>query len=207
MKKRNIKYLLPVFFLLAFLQSCKKDLIEYAPFSELGAQANEYIVPSSAGEVKVKILSNADFTVNISQDDSWLSSNAKNYSGDTSITFTYQANDSFNRMAVVPLYSDAYDRYDTLYIKQRGTENAKMQFPVLNTSVLGDGGDVSVKLNANIPFDDVKVNIVYPEANGDLWVSDDFTYNQQDSLLSFTVEPNRDAVKLRNAQIKLSYID
>ena len=207
MKKRNIKYLLPVFFLLAFLQSCKKDLIEYAPFSELGAQANEYIVPSSAGEVKVKILSNADFTVNISQDDSWLSSNAKNYSGDTSITFTYQANDSFNRMAVVPLYSDAYDRYDTLYIKQRGTENAKMQFPVLNTSVLGDGGGVSVKLNANIPFDDVKVNIVYPEANGDLWVSDDFTYNQQDSLLSFTVEPNRDPVKLRNAQIKLSYID
>lgn len=202
-----MKYLLPLFALLVVFQACKKDIIKLVPFSELGAQTNEFIVPNTEGEVKVNILSNSDFTINLSEEDNWLSTNGTKYSGDTSITFKYQANEAFNRMAVVPFYSEVYSRYDTVYIKQRGAISAKMQFPVLNTSVLGDGGIVTVDLNANINFDDVDIRVIYPDANVQPWVGDDFQYDQQDSLLSFSVDPNADPIDLRSAQIKLTYID
>ncbi|WP_039054174.1 BACON domain-containing protein [Sphingobacterium sp. T2] len=74
--------------LIAF-QACKKDVVELVPFSELGAQTNEFIVPNTAGEVKVKVLSNSEFTVDISPEDTWLKTDGRSFRGDTTITFTF----------------------------------------------------------------------------------------------------------------------
>lgn len=207
MKSKILKHIVPLVLMLIAFQACKKDVVELVPFSELGAQTNEFIVPNTAGEVKVKVLSNSEFTVDISPEDTWLKTDGKSFRGDTTITFRFEANDSFNRMAVVPLHSEQYGRYDTVYIKQRGVMEAKMQFPVLNTSVLGDGGTVNVDLNANVPFEDIDIQVIYPDASVEPWVNEDFNYHAQDSLLTFSVQPNPDPVNLRSVQVKLTYVD
>ena len=207
MKSIKIIFSLTVLVFVAAVQGCKKDLAELASFSELGTANKEYTVSADAGELKIDVLSNGTFEAAIGQDADWLSIDNPQQKGDASVLVRYQANAGFPRKAPVTLHLTEYGRYDTVYVKQQGTQQPTLAFPVLNTTVLGDGGQVEVTLNTNIPFEDINIQVIYPEVDQEAWVNDDFAYNAADSKFSFTVKPNTSQTDLRSVQIKLQYVD
>lgn len=205
--KNNLINILALFIIVVSVIGCKHDLAEYADFSELGTANRSYTIPSEAGSVNVKVLSNTSFEVIVPHDNSWLVPSKSEYFGDSEVNFEYTENTGFARMSAVAIFASQYNRYDTIYIKQKGAFTAQMEFPKLNTTVLGDGGAVSAELNTNVPFELIDVLVVYPDLNEEPWINDDFSYNISDSRLNFTVKPNPHQVNLRSAQIKLTFID
>ncbi len=193
--------------ILTGLHGCKKDVAEISRFSELGAETSEYTVAAEAGEVRVKVLSNEDFEVIVGEEDTWMSSAVRQLKGDTSFTLHYEENIGFARKGVVALYAKESARYDTIVVKQRGLRTPQLVFPVTNMNVLGDGGRVSGILEANVPMKEVDIQIVYPVGDPGNWVDDDFAYNETTGRFTFTVQPNTDMNNLRNAQIRLTYMD
>ncbi|NGM60295.1 BACON domain-containing protein [Sphingobacterium sp. SGG-5] len=189
------------------LYGCKKDDAEFSKLSELGAETSEYIVPAAAGEVDIHVLSNADFDITISDDASWMSTAASDLHGDADFTVHYEENLDFPRKGLVMLYAKASSRYDTIVVKQQGAKIPELLFPMLNTTVLGDGGTIISELQTNIPMEDVAIQVVYPIENTDEWVSDDFAYDAANEKLTFSVKANPHMDNLRSAQIRLSYTD
>src|SRR5690606_11681309 len=123
------------------------------------------------------------------------------------LSVNYDENTGFPRMGLVSMFASASGRYDTVVIKQRGVKQPELVFPKLNTTVLGDGGQVSNTLETNIPFGDIDVQVIYPNDQLETWVNDDFEYNRDESLFTFSVQPNPSNDNLRSVQIKLSYTD
>lgn len=187
--------------------SCKKDDGEYSRFSELGTESNLYTVPAIKGEVKVDVLSNEEFEIIIDDEAPWMTSNVKHLKGDTSFLLHYDENTSFPRKGLVTLYAKESERYDTLTVQQHGAMDAELLFPTLNTTVLGDGGEVSSELQTNITLDEVNIQVIYPQDVTDEWVNNDFTYDEQSKLFRFTVRPNSDLQTLRSVQVRLSFTD
>ena len=192
------------------LFGCKKYEAEYARLSELGTDTTLYTVGAAQGELKVNVLSNENYEVIVPDSLDWLSSANKSLRGDTSFNVHYEQNTGFPRKGIVVLYAQSSDRYDTVTIRQRGDLTPELNFPVLNTSVLGDGGKVTSKLESNIPMDQLTVEVVYPggdEDNPTQWVDSDYNYDQSKQEFSFSVKPNPAKDSLRSAQIRLSYTD
>lgn len=194
-----------VIFFLTF--ACKKDDAEYLKFSELGATQKEYTVPATAGQVEIKVLSSGNFEVILPEDQSWLKLNHNKMQGDTSFLLDYDVNEGFPRKLAVALYASESDRYDTVWVKQNGVEQPVLNFPTLNTTVLGDGGSVIGKLNTNIPLEDVDIKVIYPTPDMEPWVNTDFDYDESSSDFKFTVRSNPSQTDLRSVQIRLSYKD
>ena len=196
---------------LVLLFGCKKYETEYARFSELGTDTTIYTIPATAGELAINVLSNETYQVIIPDSSNWMSTTSSSLLGDTSFSVQYAENPAFPRKGFVVLYAKSSDRYDTVTVRQRGTVTPELNFPVLNTTVLGDGGTIEAKLEANIPMDDLNVQVVYPSEEDDTtivqWVHDDFQYDATSELFHFSVAPNPDNDHLRSAQIQLSYMD
>jgi len=191
----------------AGVYGCKKDDAEFSRFSELGAETSEYTVPATAGEVSVKVLSNEDIEVIIPENTGWMATDTRQIKGDASFVVRYEENPGFPRKGIVALYAKASERYDTVYVKQQGTKTPQLLFPVLNTTVLGDGGTVTSTLQTNIPMDQVDIEVVYPIGEEGNWVNDDFAYDEGQERFTFSVQPNTDMENLRSVQIRLSYLD
>lgn len=189
------------------LVGCKKDDAELSRFSELGTETSLYTVAAEAGELDVSVLSNEEFEIIVQEDVDWMRSNVERLSGDTSFTLAYQDNAEFPRSAYVTLYAKASERYDTITVRQHGAMTPQLVFPVLNTTVLGDGGTVSSELQSNIPLDEVDIQVVYPIEETAQWVREDFNYNPSTGLFTFSVDNNPDMQNLRSAQIRLAYVD
>ncbi|ERJ59920.1 hypothetical protein M472_14215 [Sphingobacterium paucimobilis HER1398] len=187
--------------------ACKKDDAEYLRFSELGAAKKEYTIPATAGQLEVNVLSSGNFEVMLPAEQEWLKLNSNKMKGDTSFMLDYEANDGFPRKSLVALYAPESERYDTVMVKQSGAVQPALNFPTLNTTVLGDGGQVVGKLNTNIPLEDITIAVVYPSPDVEPWVNTDFAYDKSTENFSFTVKPNTSQTELRSVQIRLSYKD
>lgn len=199
--------------LIASLSNCKKLDPEYSKLSELGADTTAYIVPGEAGSVDVNVFSNEQFIVSIPDSLNWLSTQVTSLRGDTTFQVNYTENPQFARKGIVVLFAKSSNRYDTITIKQRGTLTPELIFPVINTSVLGNGGKITAKLTTNVPMEHVDIQIIYPieedqeVADSPTWVHDDFKYDASKQEFTFTVAANPDQDALRSAQIRLSYVD
>jgi hypothetical protein len=203
----NSKSFLGCFIILTCLFSCKKDDAELARMSELGSVVPEYTVSAEAGTVDVKVLSNEKFKVSIPDSIKWMSVSAETFQGDASFSVRYDQNTGFPRKGFISMYAAESGRYDTVVVKQQGVSQPELVFPKLNTTVLGGGGKVSNTLQTNIPFKDIKVQVIYPTDQSETWVNTDFDYNKEQSVFSFTVKPNPSADNLRSVQVKLSFTD
>lgn len=194
-------------FMMLGLSACKKDDGDMAFFSELGTAKAEFIVTSEAGSVAIDVYSNDVFRVQMVDTVDWIHlERLEDLRGDTSFLVQYDGNDGLARMAQLALYAPAANRYDTIVIRQRGTQDPKIAFPKSNTTAMGTGGTVTNVLNTNVPFEDIRIDVIYPEA-GEEWVNNDYALDPSSKNLSFSVKPNPDQVNLRNAQIRLSYTD
>ncbi|MBL1411031.1 BACON domain-containing protein [Sphingobacterium faecale] len=196
-----------VFCMLLFVLACKKDDAEYLRFSELGAAKKEYTIPATSGQFEINVLSSGNFEVVLPQDQNWLKLSSNKMKGDTSFLLDHEANAGFPRKSIVTLYAAESERYDTVLVKQNGTEQPMLNFPTLNTTVLGDGGQVAGKLKTNIPLEDIDIAVIYPSPDVEPWVNADFAYDKATEDFSFTVKPNTSQTELRNVQIRLSYKD
>lgn len=192
---------------IVLLSACKKDDAEWSRLSELGTETDLYTVGAAGGELRVPVLSNEHFEILVQEDVNWLRSKERTLSGDTSFALAYDDNDGFPRSAYVTLYAKASERYDTITVRQRGIQTPQLLFPVLNTTVLGDGGIVSSELQTNIPLDEVDIQVVYPLEELNPWVRNDFHYDPSAELFTFSVDNNPDMQNLRSVQIRLTYVD
>lgn len=196
-----------VFACVVLLVGCKKDDAELSRLSELGTETSLYTVGAEAGELSVDVLSNEEFDIIVQEDAEWIRSNVNRLSGDTSFTLAFDANNTFPRSAFVTLHAKTSERYDTITVRQHGAMNPQLVFPVLNTTVLGDGGIVSSELQTNIALEEVDIQVIYPIEETEQWINDDFNYNETTGIFSFSVVNNPHMENLRSAQIRLTYVD
>src|SRR5690606_23794511 len=105
------------------------------------------------------------------------------------------------------LHAKTSERYDTITVRQHGAMNPQLVFPVLNTTVLGDGGIVSSELQTNIALEEVDIQVIYPIEETEHWVNDDFNYNETTGIFSFSVINNHQMEYLCSAQISHTYVE
>lgn len=216
MKKQNIfsKSVCPVLsravqmltvLALVALSACNVDDGLDVKLSELGTPTNEYIVPAEAGEVGIKVYSNLDFQLSFLNDVDWGTLENTRLKGDTTFLVAYEANDEFPRMAAIGIYAPRDNRYDTVYIKQQGAYSPELNLTLTSTTVLGNGGKVSVPFTTNIDFEDIKIDVKYLSEDGEKWIKDDFSH--VNGFLIFNTDANPSEKALRNAKITLTYVD
>lgn len=203
---RLLSAVLPV---IAFmLHACKKDNGDYVRLSELGAVVREYTVTPEAGVVSVQVYANERYNISPADSSSaWIHlDNLGEIDRDSLVNVTYDANASAPRMGKLVLFAPGSQRRDTIVIKQKGIYDPQLLFVNANASVLGKNDNVlKAILRTNVPFKQLKTEVIYLDSSKG-WISGDFNVTQ-DSVFSFTVKANPFQNQLRNAQIKLSYID
>lgn len=206
-KKRVIT---PVFLFLSgilalSLATCSMDDGDYAEMSELGAKGSDYIVPATAGEVDIEVLTNQTYELSFGSEIDWASFPTTKVTGDGTFKVLYEENASFPRM--VAIYIDAYSvsRSDTVFLKQEGSIMPKMDFNMTSTTVLGGGGRVEADIDTNLKLEDIKINIVYSDPTGAEWIQDNFSI--ENGKFIFAADANPSETALRNAKIELSFVD
>lgn len=207
-RNKQFWLLVPIWIIIMF--GCKKVDLGYSSFSELGADTSEYTIPSEEGSIRINVLSNEEFDILIPQEMDWLSSSDKKMKNDTSFVVSYEKNEAFKRKGIIVLYAEKNARYDTITIRQYGEKSPELIFSEMNTTVLGDGGEVESELKSNVPIESLNIEIVYPESQEDeqdKWIYDEFFYDESTQIFRFKVDANPHMELLRNAQIKLSFID
>ena len=199
-------YAFPLLF--SLLLACKKDNGDWIRLSELGAVSREYTVSPEAGVVAVQVYANERFTVNPADSASaWIHlANLGAMDKDSLFNVSYEANTATPRMGKIVLFAEGSQRHDTILIKQRGLVDPRLEFVNTNASVLGKTDNVlKTILRTNVPLKQLKIDVVYLDSSKD-WIANDFALTQ-DSVFSFTVKANPFQSQLRNAQLKLSFVD
>ncbi|NDV78731.1 BACON domain-containing protein [Dysgonomonas sp. 511] len=192
--------------LLAFvLGACSMDDGDDIDMSELGATNSEYIVPAQPGEVQVQVYSNTTYNLTFVNDTDWASFPESQISGDGNFTVSYNANVGFPRMSAILIDAPSVGRQDTVYLKQRGAIEPKMDFKMTSQTVMGDGGRIEAELDTNIEFADMEIKVTYSNQDGVEWIHDNFAI--EGGKLIMTADNNPSETSLRNARVELVYVD
>lgn len=206
---KNIINIMIALSLFAFV-SCSVDDSAKIPLVELGVRQNEYILEADGGEIDMEILSNGKYHIEYVSDAPWLTLASMDGNGDGQIRASVEMNEEFKRMVAIVLCSDVDERKDTVYIKQKGMLEARLEMS--NTSVVldGKGGESLTDITTNIPFEYMEVQTVY---NGDEtgWI-ESLTIEAADEnsarrSLKIGVSANTDKTKVRMASVLMSYED
>lgn len=191
--------------LVFFFSACSMDDGDFAEMSELGAKGSDYIVPAEAGEVEIEVLSNQAYEMSFIEDINWASFSTTKSSGDGIFKVAYEANPGFPRMARICINAPSVARMDTVFLKQKGSIEPKMNFNMTSTTVLGSGGRVEADIDTNVDFEDITINVVYSDQSGVEWIEKNFSI--ESGKFVFMVDNNPSETSLRNAKIELSYVD
>ena len=185
--------------------ACTDDPDE-VPVIELGAVKGEYIVPAQSGTVEVEVYSNRGCNVSFLEATPWAEAHADRIPGDGAFSVTYEANDSFARVARLLLQDDSGRRRDTVYIRQEGLIEERLVFPAPNVSVKGSAAEssVSVPLDTNIGSERLTTKITYPDEENAGWLSD-VRIDDASGALLFATQANPDQENMRSAEITLSF--
>lgn len=201
----NVKYVGLAVLLVLIMGTCTMDDGDYAEMSELGAVGSDYIIPATAGEVRIEVYTNQTYKVRFADDIDWASFPVSESTGDGSFTVAYQENPSFPRMVPICIDAPAVSRSDTVFLKQRGGIDPKMDFKMSSTTVLGGGGQVESEIDTNLDPKDIEIKVIYSNPMMVDWIQDG--YSMENGKFTINVDPNPSETSLRNARIELSYIN
>lgn len=142
----------------------------------------------------------------VPRSDSLAEAHADRIPGDGAFSVTYEANDSFARVARLLLQDDSGRRRDTVYIRQEGLIEERLVFPAPNVSVKGSAAEssVSVPLDTNIGSERLTTKITYPDEENAGWLSD-VRIDDASGALLFATQANPDQENMRSAEITLSF--
>lgn len=201
----NVKYVGLAVLLVLIMGTCTMDDGDYAEMSELGAVGSDYIIPATAGEVSIEVYTNQTYKVRFAEEIDWASFPVSESTGDGSFTVAYQENPSFPRMVPICIDAPAVSRSDTVFLKQRGGIDPKMDFKMSSTTVLGGGGQVESEIDTNLDPKDIEIKVIYSNPMMVDWIQDG--YSMENGKFTINVDPNPSETSLRNARIELSYIN
>jgi len=187
------------------LTACTMDDGDDAEMSELGATGSDYIVPATAGQVEIEVFTNQTYELSFGNGIDWASFPSTKATGDGTFTVAYEENPSFPRMVSIYIDAHAVSRSDTVFLKQQGAIQPKMDFKMSSTTVLGGGGRVEADIDTNLDMKDITINVVYSDPTGAEWIQKNFSIENGKFILN--ADPNPSETALRNARIELSFTD
>lgn len=194
------------------LASCGIDDALKVDLVELGALQRTIVVEAEMSEVPVTVYSNGPFHIELDgEDTSWISLSEESGSGDCTVTAYCAFNEEFKRAAKIILCSEVDSRRDTINIRQKGLVEAVLKLD--NTSVVaaGRGGDESIKVRTNVPFEYMKLEKIYDKDIDDDWIRNVEIKDDQSGTgitdMVFSLKPNPDEVAPRTASVIVSFTD
>lgn len=191
--------------------SCTIDEAQDVPLVKLGALEKEFVVEADASTVEIEIYANGAYRVErINETEDWLNLTCGEIKdGMSKITAEATFNEGFKRSAGLVLCSEFDGRRDTLYVKQKALIEAKLQFEDASLNVAGAGGETLAPVVSNIPFEDVTVEITYPDEATAGWIE---SINIEDlegeeRQISIVTAPNESEDAPRAASVDMSFTD
>lgn len=201
MKYKAISVLASLLMMIPAFQSCQEEL-------EIKTQESEgsFRIPSSAGTKIIEIEATGDWTACIKgADQHWATIDRSEGNGNSSLTLTYKANDSFSRMCRLIIEQESSAKVDTIFVKQYGKKHViefsekKILFPVVQDKV-------SVPLNTNFTnawLSQADITIAYEGESKD-WITAEMDLPNTALTVSNTVN---DQIGERYAEVIFSYQD
>ena len=162
----------------------------------------EYEVSATGGEVKVKVTTNLEYTVEIpAEAKAWLSVADTRAVREETLTFTVAENASFDeRSATVELKGADGKVLQSIVFKQKGEEKVFDTDGEGNYVVEAAGGEVEVKVTTNLEY------TVEIPAEAKAWLSVADTRAVREETLTFTVAKN-ETFDERSATVELKGAD
>lgn len=195
----NLSFLL-LFLVAVSIFSCKKDEVISTDYTNLKAAPKIVKVGEKAGSAKIKVYANGQWIAKVADSSKdWLDiSNQIGVNGEEgTIEATYKDNSgNLPRMAKIAVALN--DETDTIIFRQEGY--AFISFDNDTVFVKAKGKDESVKLNTNIPLNQLKYSVKF--VDGKDWVVDD---SLDKGYLNFNVVKNESNTRI--AQLLLSFND
>ncbi len=190
--------------------TCTVDDAQDVPLVKLGALEKEFVVEADANEFDIKIYTNGAYHIERTNTAEWLNLTCgETKNGAATIKAECEFNGDFKRKAGVVLCSDVDGRRDTLYVKQKALEDAKIVFGNASITVAGAGGETTADIETNIPFEDITVDVEYANEKYVDWIkkleiSDSDT---SDRVLTIETDPNAEEMIPRTATVSFSFTD
>ena len=162
----------------------------------------EYEVSAAGGEVKVKVTTNLEYTVEIpAEAKAWLSVADTRAVREETLTFTVAKNETFDeRSATVELKGADGKVLQSIVFKQKGEEKVFDTDGEGNYVVEAVGGEVEVKVTTNLEY------TVEIPAEAKAWLSVADTRAVREETLAFTVAENA-SFDERSATVELKGAD
>ncbi len=189
------------------LASCEQEMARPFSSTELGAPKKEFKVNFEAGEQKIDVYSNGEYTIEMtSVEKDWViyPSSARM---DDGLTVQYDINTSYPRSARFILTIG--NQKDTVYLRQEGQTAAFLKIPDSGVEAKGSTADVhEVTVNTNVDLQGVDKEIIYEDLADTGWLEGialEKTDDTHAKLRFSTVANGKD--KPRKAQINLSFVD
>ncbi|MEG1585475.1 MAG: DUF5689 domain-containing protein [Bacteroidales bacterium] len=174
---------------------------EYRFSTDLGLFQKEVIMPAKEGKNHLLIFSKNDWSIKPLDDDSWFTLKQNRGKGNKSVEVEYTNNEQ-EHARLCRLLVTADSREDTIYLKQKGLTPILI-LPDLMVSILSREAKEAIKMDCNIPFENLTMTVIYPEGETDEWLSG-FAYDSTN--LFFDVKENVTGVK-RSAQICFDFVN
>ncbi len=194
------KQIIILFTISVILTSCNDEA--YVPLVELGAPVKEFIAPASDYALEVPVYANGPYTAGFVDDVSWAYLDPERGNADGNLYVVCSGNERFRRSAKLVLRSEVDSRTDTVYIKQMGMIEEKLQMDNTEVVVKAAGGPHTEPVNTNLPPEKLHISVTYPSGVAE-WID---TYAVSAGYLVLTTKPNTGR-KSRPAQMTVSYVD
>ena len=196
--------------------SCVVDDAQDVPLVKLGALEKEFVVEADASTLEIDLYANSAYRLERINTDSeeWLTFKygdivVEEGVSKSKITVETTFNEGFKRAAGLVLCSELDGRRDTLYVKQKALIEAKLQFEAASLTLAGAGGTTPSPIVSNIPFEEVVVDIVYPDENNTGWVESIVIEDAEteERQMTVTIAPNESEDAPRAANVQMSFTD
>ena len=161
-----------------------------------------YVVEAAGGEVKVKVTTNLEYTVEISAEaKAWLSVADTRAVREETLTFTVAENASFDeRSATVELKGADGKVLQSIVFKQKGEERVFDTDGEGNYYISANGGNIEVVISTNIAY------VINIPSEAQSWITRIETRALRDDVLVFAIAEN-EAYSERSAVIVAQGVD
>ena len=177
----------------AALCACESLMPEKIDIIQLGIVPDYIVVPGTAGEDGVKLISDRDYSFEVVDGADWLS---PGIAQTDTLSFSFSANEGFRRSGRIRV--SAGSRTDELLVKQQGIYAERIQLSQNTLTAPAEGRSVELRIYSNLPSDFFSVSASSDKAIGRL--------TMEDYVLRFEVNPTTNRDK-RTYTVTVSYID
>ena len=188
--------------LLVSFSACDQDRARLQVPEELGADADEYLVPAVGGQASISVYTNMPGGARLLQDVPWARLLNGSFSADAVLTVDLAANTGPRRR--VSLLIETAARQDTVYVKQEGEYEEYLTLGSTGVVAYNAAGDTKVPLQTNVEKSKISLSKVYLDKDADDWIQ---AIGMEGAQLVLSTSDNPSETDVRKAVVVLSYRD